>query len=431
MKELFILLIFFIAYAGIVIKREKALYFIYSAVVLFLVFNVIGLSDIWHFINYNVLGIFLGTAILSFLFVFSGIPAYMVDKIVEKQHPLWFVYLMVCVITGVVSSVVENVATIMIMAPVALEIARKHNVNPVPLVIGMAVSSNLQGCATMVGDSPSIILAMESGMNFNDFFYIPAAKLSLPSGKPGLFFFVQIGMVVSSLVLYLIFKREKSIMDPLTEEKVIKSFVPLSLIILMLVSLAFGSFFFNGFRYFPAVVCLFYAIVGLAWFFIEDREERFLLSHIDWESFFILLGIFILVGTLKKAGFIEDVAVFLQRIAGDNPFVLYNLIVWLSVFISSFVDNIPYTMAMISGIQILCQRLSLNPYIFLFGLLLGTCIGGNITPVGASCNVVGVGLLKKNGYKVSFKDFVRIGFPFTVSAVLVSTLLMWLVYNIK
>lgn len=431
MKEILILLIFFITYAGIVIKREKALYFVYCAVIIFLLTGAIEFRDTLSFINYNVLGIFLGTSILSFLFTYSGIPAYIVSSISEKRHPVWFVYLSICIITGLISVVVENVATIMIMAPVALELSKKHNLNPVPLITGMAVSSNLQGCATMVGDSPSIILAMESGMNFNDFFYMPASKLSLPSGRPGIFFFVQIGAAVSFFILYLFFRREKGIMEPIPAEKKVSSYFPLYLIIIMLFSLAISSFYSDNFRYFPALICLGCASIGLVWFFLREKEEKISLSHIDWESFFLLIGIFILVGTLKKMGFIDDIAVFLQKAGGNNPFVLYNIVVWGSVLISSFVDNIPYSMAMISGIQLLCQKLSLNPYIFLFGLLLGTCVGGNITPIGASCNVVGMGILRKNGYKVTFKDFVRIGFPFTILAVATSTLLMWIVYNIK
>jgi len=431
MNKLLTLLIFFIAYAGIVLKREKALYFVYGAIFIFLFIGSIGLSDVPNLINYNVLGIFLGTSILSFLFAFSGVPAHMVAFISEKKHPTSLVYLYICVITGLISMVVENVATIMIMAPVAIELAKRHNINPVPLITGMAVSSNLQGCATMVGDSPSIILAMESGMNFNDFFFMPASKFSLPAGRPGIFFFVQIGAIASFFVLYLFFKREKGILEADVDRKEIRSYLPLLLIVLMLLSLAVGSFFSNGFKYFPAVICLFYASIGLVWFFIKEREEKFSLRHIDWESFFLLAGIFILVGTLKNMGFIDDIVRFLQKAGGKSPFVLFNIIVWGSVFVSAFVDNIPYTMAMISGVQLLCQQLSLNPYVFLFGLLLGTCIGGNITPVGASCNVVSVGLLKKAGYNVHFKDFVKIGFPFTIISVLTSTMLLWLVYNFK
>ncbi len=428
--KIFILAVFFLAYAGIVFKRERALWFVFGAAVLFLLTGVIRLADIPVFLNYNVLSIFLGTSILSFLFTFSGVPSLMVSAVASKKHTIGVVYLLICLITGVISIFVENVATIMLMAPVALELAKKHNLNPVPLLIGMAASSNLQGCATMVGDSPSIILAMETGMTFNDFFWMPAAKLSMSSGRPGIFFFVQAGAIASMGVLYLFFRKERKKLEAEHAKKPVKTWVPAILIVLMICSLALSSFFNGGFDYFPAVICLFYASAGLLWFRLRHKtEKKFSLTHVDWDSFFLLAGIFILVGTLKKAGFIDGLAGMLEKSGGESPFFLYNILVWASVFVSSFVDNIPYAMAMISGVQVLCERLAVNPFVFLFGLLLGTCVGGNITPIGASCNVVSVGILKKNGYRVGFKDFVKIGFPFTIIAVLSSTLLMWLAYK--
>jgi len=423
------LLIFSLAYAGIVIKRDKALFFVYAAALIFLMAGVVHIIEIPSFLNYNVLGIFLGTSILSFLFSFSGVPSGIVENISEKKYAVGTAYLLICLVTSLISAFVENIATIMIMAPVALELAKKHNLNPVSLLIGMTVSSNLQGCATMVGDSPSIILAMESGMNFNDFIYMPAAKLSMLSGRPGIFFFVQIAMISGLAVLYLFFRKEKKILAVSPAEYTVKMWTPLVLIVLMILSLALVSFVGNGFEYFPAVICLLYASAGLLWLAFMEEKKKFTIMHIDWESFFLLAGIFVLVGTLKKVGFIEDLAGVLEKSGEKSPFLLYNIMVWGSVFISSFVDNIPYTMAMIPGVQILCARLSLNPYIFLFGLLLGTCVGGNITPIGASCNVVSVGILKKKGYRVGFKDFVKIGLPFTILAVLSSSLLMWFVYN--
>jgi len=426
--EFIVLSVFLISYFGIVLKRDKALFFIYGAVLIFFVLQIINFKDIYNFINYNVLGIFLGTSILSYLFSFSEIPTYIVEKIEEKEYTVGMVYLIICIVTGLISLFVENVATILIISPVALKFTKKYNLNPVPLFIGMAISSNLQGCGTMVGDSPSIILAMETGMNFNDFFYMPAVKIGQETGKLGIFFFVQFGAIISFFVLYLFFRKFKKVYK--LEKKIIKikSFIPLSLLILMIFSLAISSFFYDKFSYFPLIICLFYGIVGIIWYFFSYKEKTFL-KHIDWESFFLLLGIFIVIGTIKKVGFIEYIANFLVKIGGKNHFLLYNLIVWLSVFVSAFVDNIPYTMAMISSIKILTNSLNLNPYIYLFGLLIGTCIGGNITPIGASCNVVGIGILKRNGYKVTFQQFFKIGFPFTVTAVLGASLIMWLVYN--
>lgn len=430
MKESFALLVFFLTYAGIILRRDKALHFVCGSVVLLLLAGVFKVQSIPSFINYNVLGIFLGTSALSFLFEFSGVPSLIVNTLSGKKHSTGVIFLLLCVATGTISILVDNVATILIMAPVAIEFSRAHRINPVPLIVGMAVSSNLQGCATMVGDSPSIILAMESGMNFNDFFYMPASKLSLASGRPGIFFFVQAGAAAGFAVLYLFFRKYKKVLKLKAERKRVKTFIPTVLIAMMIISLASASLLQNGFRYFPAAICLFYGAAGMAWFFVTERKEKFLVKqHISWDTFLLLIGLFILVGMLKELGFINDLAAFMERLGGKSPFVLYNIIVWFSVAVSSFVDNIPYTMALISGITLLADKLALNPFIYLFGLLLGTCIGGNITPIGASCNVVGVGILRKNGYRVSFKDFVKIGLPFTVFSVATSALLMWVVYR--
>ncbi|MGC8976652.1 MAG: SLC13 family permease [Candidatus Ratteibacteria bacterium] len=421
------LFIFFVAYIGIILKREKSLYFVFGGIFFLLILKVIELGEIFKFINYNVLGIFLGTSILSYLFAYSGVPGYIVDRIVEKKYKTGIIFLLICVITGLISAFVENVATIMIMAPVALEFTKKYKINPVSLFIGMAVSSNLQGCATMVGDSPSIILAMESNLNFNDFFYMPGSKLGTLNGKLGIFFFVEFGSILGLFVLYLFFKKEKEIHKKFEEKHKINSLLPTFLLILLIFSLAITSFFQEKFSYFPAFICLTYGIIGIVWFFIK-KAEKINIKEIDWESFFLLIGIFVLVGSLKKVGFIEDIANFLLK-TGKSQFIIYLMIVWISVFISAFVDNIPYTMAMISGIKILCEKLNTNPYVFLFGLLIGTCVGGNITPIGASCNVVAVGLLKKNGYRIKFSDFIKIGLPFSIVSVLGSTLLLWYIYR--
>ncbi|MCM8772458.1 MAG: SLC13 family permease [Candidatus Omnitrophica bacterium] len=421
------LIIFFIAYFGIVLKRDKSLYFVFGAIFLLLILRIIEVREILSFINYNVLGIFLGTSILSYLFAYSGVPSHIVDKIVEKKYPTGIIFLLICIITSLISAFVENVATIMIMAPVALEFTRKYKINPVPLFVGMAISSNLQGCATMVGDSPSIILAMESNLNFNDFFYMPGYKLGLNSGRPGIFFFVEFSAILGLIILYLFFRKEKEIHQEFEEKHKIKSYFPTILLFLTLISLAITSFFQNKFPYFPAIICFSYGFSGILWLFIK-KAEKISIKEIDWESFFLLIGIFILVGSLKKVGFIEDIAKFLLK-TGKEEFKIFLMIVWISVFISAFVDNIPYTMAMISGIKILCKNLNTNPYVFLFGLLIGTCVGGNITPIGASCNVVGIGILKKNGYKVNFLDFVKIGFPFSVITVSSATFLLWFVYR--
>ncbi len=282
---------------GIVLKRDKCLYFVFTSIFLLLILKIINFGEIFKFINFNVLGIFLGTSILSYLFAYSGVPTNIVEKIVEKNYPTSIIFLLICIITSLISAFVENVATIMIMAPVALEFTKKYKINPIPLFIGMAISSNLQGCATMVGDSPSIILAMESNLNFNNFFYMPGYKLNSLNGKPGIFFFVEFGAILSFFVLYLFFRREKKIHKDFGEGYKIKSFLPTILLILLIISLAITSFFQENFSYFPAIISLFYGFIGFFWLLIK-KAEKINIREIDWESFFLLVGIFILIGSL-------------------------------------------------------------------------------------------------------------------------------------
>ncbi len=209
----------------------------------------------------------------------------------------------------------------------------------------------------------------------------------------------------------------------------VKSWFPLYLLGLFIISFAIASLFLAGkYKFYPAFLALSWGAVGIIWQLLFHSEKISIRKDIDWASFFLLLGIFILVGSLNSAGIIQN---FSNKLAqfGSNPFGLYNVVVWFSVLISGFVDNIPYTMAMISAIKLLTASLNLSVYPYVFGLLLGTCIGGNITPIGASANVVAVGLLKKEGYSVRFSQFVRIGLPFTIVAVIGSCLFNWLIWR--
>jgi Na+/H+ antiporter NhaD/arsenite permease-like protein len=381
--------------------------------------KAINLNQALHSINFNVLGVFLGTMILSSLFIYSGVPAYLASTLVDKSKSVSMALLLVCGLSGFISSFTENVATVLIVAPIALEIAKAININPVPLLIGVALSANLQGVATMIGDSPSIILAMESGMNFNDFFWM--------RGRPGIFFAVELGAIGAFFVLWIIFRRYRQIPKKIEVIRP-KTWIPTIMMVFMVLSLVFSSFIKNRPQYTIALICLFWGIIGLIWHELKHRESISLVKNLDWQSFFFLIGIFILVGSLSYSGVINDIASKISSFSGKNVFFVYYLIVFISVFISAFVDNIPYTMAMIPVAKILASNLGLSPYPFLFGLLIGTCLGGNITPIGASCNVVTIGLLRKEGYRVRFFEFVKIGIPFTFSAVIIGSLFIWFIW---
>ncbi len=417
--KLLVIAIFLITYILLMLRKGHPFIILGSAIGLLLLAGSMSITQALSSINFNVLGVFLGTMILSSLFIFSSVPAYLATKLVDRAKTVGTALLSVCILSGFISSFVENVATVLIVAPIAFEVAKKLKANPVPFLIGIAVSANLQGCATMIGDSPSIILALSSGMNFLDFFWM--------KGRPGITFAVELGAIASFYVLYLLFKKYKEPVIKIEEVRV-KTWFPAWLLVLMMSTLAVSSFIKNKPTYTIAFICLIYGAIGLIWHELKHKESISLVKDLDWHTFFFLIGIFILVGSLTYTGVIGDIANFITGVTKGNKFLAYTIIVWLSVFLSAFIDNIPYTVAMIPVAKIVAASLGVSQWPFLFGLLIGTSLGGNITPIGASANMVAVGLLRKNHYHVKFGDFFKIGFPFTIAAVSVAYLFLWFVW---
>jgi Na+/H+ antiporter NhaD/arsenite permease-like protein len=418
--KIFVVGIFLIAYTLLVLRKGHPFLVLSGAIGMLFASGALSLKEATNSINYNVLGVFLGTMVLSGLFIFSGVPAYLATKLVDRSKTVGMALLSVCILAGFISSFVENVATVLIVAPIAFEVAKKLKANPVPFLIGIAVSANLQGCATMIGDSPSLILALSSGMNFMDFFWM--------KGRPGITFAVELGAVASFYVLYLIFKKYKQPIIQIEEAKV-KTWFPTILLSLMMFTLGLSSFVQDKPTYAIAFICLTYGVVGLIWHEIRHKESISLIKDLDWHTFFFLIGIFVLVGSLNYRGVVDDIAAFIIKTTKGNQFLAYTIIIWLSVLLSAFIDNIPYIVAMIPVAKIVAASLGVSPELFLFGLLIGTSLGGNITPIGASANMVAVGLLRKHNYHIKFVDFLKIGLPFTIAAVSVAYLFLWFVWR--
>lgn len=418
--KLIVVAIFLIAYVLLMTKKGHPFLVLGAAITALFVSRALSVQEAISSINFNVLGVFWGTMVLSGLFIFSKVPAYLATRLVDRAKSVGMAMLFVCLLAGFISSFVENVATILIVAPIAFEVAKKLKANPVPFLIGIAVSANLQGCATMVGDSPSIILALSSGMSFMDFFWM--------KGKPGITFAVELGAIASFYVLYMLFKKYK---EPVTqiEEVSVKTWFPTILLSLMMLTLAASSFFKNKPPYTIATICVIYGAIGLIWHELKHKESISILKDLDWHTFFFLIGIFVLVGSLTYRGIVDDIASGIIKYTGGNAFIAYTVIIWLSVLLSAFIDNIPYTVAMIPVAKLVASSLGVGPELFLFGLLIGTSLGGNITPIGASANVVAVGLLRKAKYHVGFGDFVKIGLPFTFAAVSVAYIFLWVVWG--
>ena len=363
------------------------------------------------------MGIFAGILFVAEVFADSGMPLRIADLLIDRSKNVGVAILLVCLFSGFVSIFVENVATVLIVAPVAMVVARRAEVSPVPFLIGIAVSSNLQGAGTLIGDPPSMILASFLRLNFNDFFFY--------QGRPSIFWAVQVGAITSAVVLWLMFRRHRQPVRFIEPGK-IESWVPTFTIVGVVVLLALSPIVDPGFHWLGGTIC---AVAGLAMVVWAGRREpgraRTLFRHFDWNTTFFLIGVFILVASMQKVGLIEDLAHQFARLTGDSPLVIYVSLVALSVLFSAFVDNIPYITTMIPLVREVAVGVDANPVPLIFGMVLGASLGGNITPFGASANVVAVGLLRKEGLTVSTREFLKIGLPFTLVATASGAAFLW------
>ncbi|HTY45402.1 MAG TPA: SLC13 family permease [Patescibacteria group bacterium] len=415
------LIIFISAYFAFVFLPHKRTHVALAGAALLIICGVVSIRQAFYAVNWNVMGIFVGTLVMADVFMASRVPAYIAEIIVDKAKNTAWSILLICLLTGLISAFVENVATVLIVAPIALALAKKLKIDPTKMMIAIAVSSNLQGTATLIGDPPSMLLGGFARMNFMDFFFY--------KGRPSIFFAVELGALASFSVLYLIFRKQKEKPQFLPVEKV-KSWVPTVLLVTLIVLLALSSFFDTGFSYAAGIICMAFGAIAILWEKLVNKGSVIKgIRSLDWETTLFLAGVFILVGSITVTGWIEVIASSLSGLVGSNIFIGYTLVVFVSVFLSAFIDNVPFLAAMLPVAISMSEKLHIHPSLFLFGLLIGTSLGGNITPIGASANIVACSLLKKEGYPVRFGDFARIGLPFTLVAVSAAYLFIWFVWG--
>lgn len=326
------------------------------------------------------------------------------------------------VFAGLISAFIDNVSTVLIVAPIGLAICRKLRTDPVGMILSISVSSNLQGAATLVGDTTSIMLGDYAHMDFMDFFWM--------NGRPGIFFAVELGALATIPIMMILFRNSRDQISGVERIKV-TDYLPTVMLLLMVAALITASFIPDAPEITNGIICCTLAVITIIIDTARDRNTEDTIASVrtlDFGTLGLLLGLFIVISGLTNAGLINDIADLIVRAGGNNMFLLYTIIVWGSVLISAFVDNIPYVATMLPVLTAVTSSMGVEPYLLYFGLLSGATLGGNITPIGASANIAAVGLLESNGYKVSFGDFMRIGVPYTLVAVLVGYIYLWVVW---
>ena len=422
-QMLLALLVFAVMYVLLLIFSEHRWIIALCAALVFMLLRILPVSAALPAVNWNVLMMLAGTMATVELFIQSQMPARMAEQLLQKVPNIQWAVVALSVFSGVISAFVDNVATVLMVAPVGLAVAKQLKTNPIPVIIAIAVSSNLQGAATLVGDTTSILLAGYVGMSFNDFFWF--------QGRPGIAWAVEIGALMTLPVLLILFRKEKERVHA-EVKTVVRDRFPTVLMVGTVLLLIVASQFKNKPELTNGLICCGLALIGIVYESIRQRGGETLssvLKAIDYKTLLLLAGLFMVIEGISQAGVIEAIAELFVKLGGGSKLLMYVLIVGVSVLLSAFIDNIPYVATMLPVVSGIAALLGIEPYLFAFGLLIGATLGGNITPVGASANIAGIGILQKEGYKVSTKDFIRIGIPFTLIAAVSGALVIWIFWS--
>ncbi len=391
-----------------------------------------GIGDVFGAIDFNVLMMIAGTMGIVSLFIESKMPMRIADILLSKFSSVKTAIVAMAMLSGIVSAFVDNVATVLMLAPIALAVCKKQEISPVSAIIAISVSSNLQGAATLVGDTTSILLGGYAGMNFFDFFVF--------KGRPSIFWPVEIGAFLTMFILLYIFRKETQPLK-LSDKTEVTDYVPTFLmggVVLCLILASFipqpdGGFWLSVYNIRNGLICMALLAVGLVINAVKNKNAnalKLVFSEMDYQTLLLLASLFVVIQGITSAGVIDELAEGLVAIGGDNLFLMYTIIVFASVAISAFVDNIPYVLTMLPVVTGVAANMGVAPYALYFGLLVGATLGGNITPIGASANITGIGILRREGYEVKASDFMKISVPFTLTAVLSGYVIVWLTWGI-
>jgi Na+/H+ antiporter NhaD/arsenite permease-like protein len=416
------LIIFLVTYVLLLALPKYRAYIALASAAVFVMLGILPVENVFGSVDWNVIMMIAGTMGIVYFFIESKMPALLADIIIQKMPNVKWTIIALSLFAGIISAFVDNVATVLMVAPVALTISKKLNMSPVSSIIAISISSNLQGAATLVGDTTSILLGGYANLDFLDFFFY--------KGRPGMFWVVEISAVIASLVLLVVFRKDRQAVA-LKDRTTVTDYFPTVVLLGTIILLILASFLPDKPQITNGLICMALFVFSLIRDLIVKRNfgvVKEALKSIDYFTLCLLAGLFIVIAGITEAGVVDAVAKLFVSISGGSLFAMYSLIVWASVILSAFIDNIPYIATMLPVVTGIAEILGVNPTLLYFGLLSGATLGGNLTPIGASANITGLGILRREGYEVGTGRFMKISVPFTLAAVISGYILVFVIW---
>ncbi|WP_330373818.1 ArsB/NhaD family transporter [Niameybacter massiliensis] len=413
MTQIMALIIFLVVMALIMTEKIDRTVAAIGGAMLMVLFKVIPSDKVVGYIDFNTIGVLIGMMLFVGVIKNSGLFEYLAIFTAKKaKGDAWKILISFAVITAVLSGLLDNVTTVLLIGPMTLIITQILQLNPIPFLITEILASNIGGTATLIGDPPNIMIGSAAGLGFNDFIMnvAPAAFVVL---------------IVTVAILYFVYCKKlcveeqfkKEVME-LDEKKAIKDKALLikSLVGMALVLIGFITHDQLGVS--SAIVALSGAALMLL---IGKQDVEEVICHIEWPTIIFFAGLFVLVGGLEEVGLIHALANSLISITAGKPVMMMILLLWLSAIVSSFLDNIPFVATLIPLILTMGQQgVDITP--LWWAVSLGACFGGNGTLIGASANVVLANIGKKNGHPIGFGQYMKVGFPLMILSVVISTI---------
>jgi Na+/H+ antiporter NhaD/arsenite permease-like protein len=364
-----------------------------------------------NYVDFDTIFLLVGMMLLVSTIRDIGFFDYVAFKIIKfSKNSLFNIFILLNIFVALFSAFIDNVTTIMIFIPITLAIADAAEISPIPLVFSEVLSSNIGGTATLIGDPPNILIGNAARLSFNDFIL----NTSFPSLLS--IFFILIYLIITKRKLF--FKKLEFSIDDFSISKK-NLFKSLSILITVLLLFVFQE----KLGIHSSVIAFGMGFISVLVIDPKNIEKHF--TEIEWGTIFFFIGLFIITGALEDTGILKQVAVFFSKEFGSSPRLFGMVLIIMSFFVSGFFDNIPFTATMIPVIKMLpsinASFVNLTP--FWWALSLGVCYGGNLTPIGASANIVAITmLLKYSNKKVSFVDYMKFSLVPSIISLLIAIL---------
>lgn len=370
-------------------------------------------------IDFNTIGVLIGMMLVVSTIRISGLFEYLAIYTAKlAKGDAWKILIGFAVITAVLSAILDNVTTVLLIGPMTLVITQILKINPIPFLVTEIIASNIGGTSTLIGDPPNIMIGSAAGLSFLDF------VLNLGP-------IILVILTITLILLYFIYRKQlvvhseqKSEIMALDEKKSItnKPLLIKSIVVIFLILL--GFIFHESIGISSSIVALSGATLILL---ISGENIEELFASIEWPTIAFFSGLFILVGGLEEVGIIENIAQYLLRITTGYPTLTVIALLWLSAIVSGFLDNIPFVATLIPLVITMGQN-GVDTWPLWWAISLGACLGGNGTLIGASANLVLANIGARHGHKISFKYYFKIGFPLMIVSIIISTIYLVLFY---